>query len=99
MALGLAVAAGAGLCSTFSAANERPMADASFLLEKNESDDQMTGRDTSDLSSDLHAPSAADIRRTANEYTATNQALSEYPYSHDRNLSGNGPDGGMDGDA
>jgi len=95
MALGLAVAAGAGLCSTFSAANERPMADESFLLEKNESDDQMTGRDTSDLL----ALSAINIRRTANEYTATNQALSEYPYSHDRNLSGNGPDGGMDGDA
>jgi len=89
------VAAGAGLCSTFSAANERPMADESFLLEKNESDDQMTGRDTSDLL----ALSAINIRRTANEYTATNQALSEYPYSHDRNLSGNGPDGGMDGDA
>jgi len=95
MALGLAVAAGAGLCSTFSAADERPMADESFLLEKNESDDQMTGRDTSDLL----ALSAVNIRRTANEYTATNQALSEYPYSHDRNLSGNGPDGGMDGDA
>lgn len=89
------MAAGAGLCSTFSAANERPMADESFLLEKNESDDQMTGRDTSDLL----ALSAINIRRTANEYTATNQALSEYPYSHDRNLSGNGPDGGMDGDA
>jgi len=89
------VAAIAGICSTFSAANERPMADESFLLEKNESDDQMTGRDTSDLL----ALSAINIRRTANEYTATNQALSEYPYSHDRNLSGNGPDGGMDGDA
>lgn len=89
------MAAGAGLCSTFSAADERPMADESFLLEKNESDDQMTGRDTSDLL----ALSAINIRRTANEYTATNQALSEYPYSHDRNLSGNGPDGGMDGDA
>lgn len=94
MALGLAVAAVAGICSTFSAANERPMADESFLLEKNESDDQMTGRDTSDLL----ALSAINIRRTANEFTATS-GLSEYPYSHDRDLSGNGPDGGMDGDA